>query len=371
MGSTRIECFAPEYGWEQISGREVWKTIFAGCLAGQGEAAGTFLPVSSCFFLICGEEGIGKYTLAAAFAGEAQRAGYQVYSVCAEDLAQEGRIAEDTLKQLRTDLQQEKTFLLLRGLDRYLTKKDKKAASMIQLADFLEELRGGNFSRIVAATAERENRIPKRLRRMFQLCCLQNPSRQEIASFWEQTLSGLPGEMKLQDGLTCEELAAECDGFTYGRLRDLADNLKRYLAGLRLREEEAAEPVISRERFLAVKESVYRPGKKKQVRKALLLQRMDEQMEKYGRPDHSQDDAQPPADPLEGLEAEADEMEEAAKLLEEISGDLQKKPEDYTDEELRELGYEPQKEAPEDAESLAEMSEEEREALCAILDFDL
>lgn len=201
----------PEFKLEDISGRNNWKQIFGGCCISEELSDTLYLPKAQ-YFLICGACGTGKETLAQAAAGEFGASGYRLLSLYTDDLL--GENSSQTKAHITALFQEITTsspiILIWEELDQL---KDRSV--ILHLCRKLNDAGQRNLPVIVLATAESEADIPMQLRKMFVICRLENPDKQERTEYFESQISPV---LTLEAGLNSQIMAEMTEGFSYAEL---------------------------------------------------------------------------------------------------------------------------------------------------------
>ena len=351
-------------GWDSLCGVGMWEKIFKACLAERKDVSE--LPFAApAFFILWGETGMGKRTVSDAFANDAQKEGFSVYSVYAQDLQDE--LAETAPENWLLDFQEEKkVFLRILRLDQ-LGKK-RKGAKLLRR--FLESLRQMPSNPVVIATAASCRKIPEYILELFQVCPLIRPDTDEIVRFLELKLGS-------EAGSGYAEFAKEAEGYSYGQLSELVRNALRYgrnPASDGNRDENQPAPTPDTLRLL--KKTVYHPdpGEKAgrwQAGNVIQPRESVPSADQSAAAAVNAAAANAAGSQLEQLETDNEDMqdslEKAGSMLGEVEKSLNRSIDDITDDELRAEGYDPGIKIPEDEEQLMNATEEERAAFCELL----
>lgn len=202
----------PFGGLEYVSGQEVWKNLFYGCIPNQELEEWLCLPKTWCF-LLSGESGTGKTYLAKGFAAEMGRHGYRFLLLDGMDFA--GKSEAETIQRIEKMFQSvsngERFFVLIQGLDRLPGRE-----SAIAFAKETEKLKEQDFPVVITALTENQKAIFPALQRVFYICRLSLPDEaariEYFTGSWSDSfLSGNPR-------FSVERMAEITEGLNYTQL---------------------------------------------------------------------------------------------------------------------------------------------------------
>lgn len=211
----RIENFyqdTPGGGLEYVSGQEVWKNLFYGCIPNEELEEWLCLPKTWCF-LLSGEGGTGKTYLAKGFAAEMGRHGYRFLLLDGMDFV--GKSEEETIQRVeklfRFVSTGESFFILIQGMDRL-----PGWEASIAFAKEVEKLKDQDFPVVITALTENQKEIFPALQRVFYICQLLLPDEaariEYFTSSWSDSfLSGKPK-------FSVERMAEITEGLNYTQL---------------------------------------------------------------------------------------------------------------------------------------------------------
>ncbi len=211
----RVENFcreAPEGGLEYVSGQEVWKNLFYGCILEPELEEWLCLPRAWCF-LLSGESGVGKTYLARSFAAEMGQHGYHFLLLDGLDLT--GDTEEESIQRIRslfrTVSSGERFFLMIQGIERI-----RGEAAEVLFAGKLEELKEQDVPVIVVALTEAQEQILSALQRVFYICGMRLPDESSRTEYFKRFWSSSFLSRKPKFG--AEKMAEITEGMNYTQL---------------------------------------------------------------------------------------------------------------------------------------------------------
>ncbi len=218
----------PEFGLEDISGRENWKTVLTGCLP-KDETAELFGIPKTLGILICGEDGVGKETLAQAFAGDLGTCGYRLLVLDALDLkAHIFEVFQETKNPLT---------IIIEGFDQL------DEASMSLVCKKIKAAVRQDCPLVILALAEDEDKIPQKIRKYFSVCRLERPDYIERKSFFTTQIEDI---FVCKNDFGSSEMAELTDGFLFSELNQLIFLIRSLLCAQVKKQELSQETVISK-----------------------------------------------------------------------------------------------------------------------------
>lgn len=254
---------------EDICGQHFWKQIMKGCIC-EKEVDDLFDIRPSWGFLLCGEAGAGKSTLAQAFLGELEKAGYRVIYLRAADLLTEEDKSLSRAAQLQRSCMQEKAAVFLDDAEDLCD----RIPVAEKLAEGFSVLKNHQRPVVWILAAADEEDIPSVLRKQLLLCQIGLPDRREREEYFEAML----GEFTDGTGrCSAGNMAEITEEFNYEQLNRIVDFARNLLKQKALDQyhtidkiQEAVEEgllSIKREQFSLIVEKV----RKKEIAKPMEM----------------------------------------------------------------------------------------------------
>ena len=254
---------------EDICGQHFWKQIMKGCICVK-ELDDLFDIRPSWGLFLCGEAGTGKSTLAQAFLGELEKAGYRVIYLRAADLLAETEQDLSRAAQLQEVCMREKTAVFLDDAEDLCD----RIPVAEKLAEGFSMLKNHQCPVVWILAAADEKNIPPVLREQLLLCQIGLPDRREREEYFEAMLGKF-----IDSGVRCSagNMAEMTEKFNYEQLSRIVDFAKNLLKQKALDQyhtidkiQEAAKKgliFIEREQFTLIVEKV----RKKEIAKPMEM----------------------------------------------------------------------------------------------------
>lgn len=241
--------FVPRLNLESIFINLRQYSILKGALIRSNEESGNIFSMThrSSAYIITGIQGNGKKLAAEAFAGTAAMCGYQVYRFPVSELIK--GTPEDTLAEIGEFLDEleamlsapgRKYFLLLDDI--WLFNDDSRTGKIFfsKLWDFMESCAGHTV--IAAAFDGAASELCEIFRgKCVRIIPLRKPDPETRTAFFESSLSDFFND---EEGVSAQYMGEMTEGFTYGELNALAEELLCMAKGYCLEDtEEEAVPL--------------------------------------------------------------------------------------------------------------------------------
>jgi len=201
----------PEFGLDDIAGRESWKKALKGSIPSEALSSQFYMPQTS-YFLLCGECGVGKETLAQAFAGELGKYGYRLLSIYVSELI--GEDTEQTKARIRALFQEmtaeQPLVVILLELEEL---KDESA--LLLLRRKLNETEQDGLPVVLIAATEQEKQISPKIKKLFSICHLDKPDVEEREAYFKMILETL---FYCEKEFGSREMAELTDGLLFAEL---------------------------------------------------------------------------------------------------------------------------------------------------------
>lgn len=201
------------YCFDDLSGREFWKSILGSYWHVDAIDEALDLPMAQCV-LLYGPYGSGKNTLVQAMAGEMVQGGYQYLELDFLTIPKEK--IRSVFKLLKSDyIHKNPTFLFLNHLDRL---KDVQV-----LWHFYEWANEGDVPVIVAGVVEDETILPSDIRKLFHAYYIGYPDKDDRKAYFEDNLASLFENTSIQ-GMS--KLLDATEGYSYVQMEAFVQRMK-------------------------------------------------------------------------------------------------------------------------------------------------
>ena len=250
----RIQEWTPSVTWQEVIGRNNWKSLWEGSLLSE-QLLAALKTESLCRFLLVGKAGSGRHTMAEAAASSLKERGYRCFRTDGFSLSgsQPGEGKEGVAECFQLMAKGPSVLLLEEA-------QELSAEAAYYLARAAQTLEEEKAPAVFLLLYEKEEQIPDRMRRGFLLCRVTPPAGKERLALLEKTLSGravlsvdLNEEIRagLTEGMSCGEvkqtaelalrvLYAETKQQLYGNEAQAADAIQKGLSRLSVSQMEAA-----------------------------------------------------------------------------------------------------------------------------------
>lgn len=172
---------------DDLCGRHFWRQFLKGCIY-QEDLDEAFYMSSFWGLLFCGKSGIGKSALAQAFLGELENNGYQLIYLRTEEILKNSTEALQRAEWLKMEcIKWGKTVICLE--DAEVLREETAVAE--RLAEGIDFLRQNNSPCIWILVTEKENDIPKILRKQLEICRLELPTMDERTEYFQRVFEPL------------------------------------------------------------------------------------------------------------------------------------------------------------------------------------